>query len=113
MFNIEHNSFSSVHLKLREKSSISNSTDNDNNNKTYKTRGSAERDETRKTKVVSMKEMWHVEKNRGKNKKPCQISGGKCKTLTQEINFKVKEIFKCGSLSSVVMGTKLLKGDSA
>lgn len=85
MFNIEHNSFSSVHLKLREKSSISNSTDNDNN-KIYKTRRNAEWDETRKTKVINMKEMWQVEKNSDKNKKPCNVSGGKGKTLTQEIN---------------------------
>lgn len=60
-----------------------------------------------------MKEMWQVEKNRDKNKKPRKISRGKCKTLTREINFKIKEILKCGSLSSAVMGTELLKGDSA
>lgn len=60
-----------------------------------------------------MKEMWQIEKNRDKNKKPHKISGGKCKTVTEEINFKVKEILKCGSFSFVVMGTELLKGDSA
>lgn len=50
-----------------------------------------------------MKEMWQVEKNGDKNKKPCKISGGKCKTSTQEINFKIKDIFKYSLLSSVVM----------
>lgn len=29
--------------------------------------------------------MCQVEKNSDKNKKPCNTSGGKCKTLTQEI----------------------------
>lgn len=69
MFNIEHNSFSSVHLKLREKSSISNSTDNDNNNKTYEMWRNAEWDEARKTKVVSNTEMCETEKKKREQKK--------------------------------------------
>lgn len=93
MFNIEHNSFSSVHLKLREKLSISNSTDNDNNNKTYEMWRNAEWDEARKTKVVSNTEMCETEKKKENRKK---ASGRKWKTLTQEINFKIKEVLKCG-----------------
>lgn len=70
----------------------------------------AEWDEARKTKVVSSKEICQVEKKIEKRKK---ASGGKWNTLTQEINFKIKEVLKCGALTSVVVGTEVLKGDSA